>query len=133
MASQDSSNILYNILLYYSSCNICAISGRVTYRWVWSKICVRKRAHISPPPPPPPPVPKSCLRPCILVQLLYLLLYVGELTINARHMRTRVTVVCVSVCYRSTDCSKGLYNKMNIPGDFTLISKGFQLIMREFL
>ena len=42
-------------------------------------------------------------------------------------MRTRVTVVCLSVCYRSTTCLRILYNKMNIPGDFTLISKGFQL------
>ena len=47
--------------------------------------------------------------------------------------RMRVTVVClsvyVSVCYQSTDCLRGLHNKMNIPADFTL-NEDFQL--RDF-
>ena len=38
--------------------------------------------------------------------------------------------VCLSVCSQSTDFLRGLYNKINIPDDFTLISKGFQL--RDF-
>ena len=49
-------------------------------------------------------------------------------------MRTRVTVVCLSVClsvcYRSTACLRSLYNKMDISDDFTLISEGFQV--RDF-
>ena len=53
-------------------------------------------------------------------------------------MRTRVTVVCLSVClfvclflcYQSTDCLRGLYNKMNIPAGFTLNVEDFQL--RDF-
>ena len=51
--------------------------------------------------------------------------------INARRIRMRVMVVCLSVClsvcYQSTDFLRSLYNKVNIPDDFTLISKGFQL------
>ena len=38
--------------------------------------------------------------------------------------------VCLSVCYRSTACLRSLYNKMDIPDHFTLISEGFQL--RDF-
>ena len=47
--------------------------------------------------------------------------------INARRIRMRVTVVSLSICYQSTDFLRSLYNKVNIPDDFTLISKGFQL------
>ena len=51
--------------------------------------------------------------------------------INARRMRTRVTVVglfvCVSVCYRSTACMGHLCNKMNVPANFAPNSKCFQL------
>ena len=58
--------------------------------------------------------------------------------INARRMRTRVTVVCLSVClfvclsvcYRSTASVKHLCNKMNVPANFSPNSKGFQL--RDF-
>ena len=53
---------------------------------------------------------------------------------NARRMRTRVTVVCLSVClfvcYRSTACVGHLCNKMNVPANFVPNSKGFQL--RDF-
>ena len=47
--------------------------------------------------------------------------------INARRIPTRVMVVCLCVCYQSIDFLRGLYNKVDIPDDFTLISKGFQL------
>ena len=42
-------------------------------------------------------------------------------------MRMRVTVVCLSVCYQSTDCIGGLHNKMNIPADFSVNAEDFQL------
>ena len=38
--------------------------------------------------------------------------------------------VCLSVCYQSTDCLRGLHNKMNIPAGFTLNVEDFQL--RDF-
>jgi hypothetical protein len=50
--------------------------------------------------------------------------------VNARHMRTRVTVVSLFICYHSTACIRRLCNKMNVPANFTLNSKGFQL--RDF-
>ena len=68
------------------------------------------------------------------VQFTSIILLVCVL-INARRMRMRITVVCLSVClfvclcvcYQSTDFLRGLYNKVDIPDDFTLISEGFQL------
>ena len=56
-------------------------------------------------------------------------------------MRTRVMVVrlcvcvhvsvyvsvCVSVCYQSTEWLGGSYMKLNIPINFTLFSRSFQL------
>ena len=44
--------------------------------------------------------------------------------VNAPCMSMRVMVVCLSVCFfsQSTDFLRGLYNKMNIPDDFMLIS-----------
>ena len=50
--------------------------------------------------------------------------------INARRMRMRVTVVCLSVCYRSTACVGHSCNKMNMPANFAPNSKDFQL--RDF-
>ena len=54
--------------------------------------------------------------------------------INARRMRTRVTVlclsVCVSVCYQSTMRLTRLCRKMIIPVSFSPSFKGFQL--RDF-
>ena len=51
------------------------------------------------------------------------------LVINARRMCMSVIVVCLyvclSVCYQSTDFFKMFM--LNIPDNFTLISKGFQL------
>ena len=44
------------------------------------------------------------------------------ITFNAQRMRTRVTVGF----YQSTDFLRLLYKKMNIPVDFTPISKGFK-------
>ena len=38
--------------------------------------------------------------------------------------------VRVSVCYQSTDCLRGIHNKMNIPADFMLNVEDFQL--RDF-
>ena len=47
--------------------------------------------------------------------------------INAQPMRTRVTVlclsVCLSVCYRSTDCIRGLYQSISRAWRFS--TKGF--------
>ena len=45
-------------------------------------------------------------------------------------MRTRVTVVCLFVCYQSTDCLRDLHIKMNILAGFTLDVEDFQL--RDF-
>ena len=37
-------------------------------------------------------------------------------------------LMCLIVCYQSTDCLGGLYMKLNIiPIDFTLFSKSFKL------
>ena len=38
--------------------------------------------------------------------------------------------VCLFICYQSTDCLRGLHNKMNIPASFTLKVEDFQL--RDF-
>ena len=49
-----------------------------------------------------------------------------DIIFNARRMRTRVTVVCESVCYQSTACLRPLCNKMDIPANFSLNSQDFQ-------
>ena len=36
-------------------------------------------------------------------------------------------LMCLIVCYQSTDCLGGLYMKLNIPIVFTLFSRSFQL------
>ena len=47
-------------------------------------------------------------------------------------MRTRDLwhLVCLFVCYQSTDCLRGLQSKMYIPADFSLNVADFQL--RDF-
>ena len=46
--------------------------------------------------------------------------------VNTQCMHMRITVVCLSVGYQSTE-DINLYNKMNIPPYFMMTSQGFQL------
>ena len=76
---------------------------------------------------------------CIHTILFHHALDSSLVFINARRMRTRVTVVslfvclfvclcvCLSVCYCSTAYLWHLYEKINIPANFSLNSKDFQL------
>ena len=46
---------------------------------------------------------------------------------NAWHMRTRVTVVCESVCYHSSASLRRVCDKLNLPGKSQLNYKVFNL------
>ena len=61
---------------------------------------------------------------CCFIQEVYAALF---MVINARRMRTRVTVLCLFVCYQSPGFFVRLYDKLYLPACSSLVFLGFQL------